>query len=80
MAQARPCWSRLGVPEFVDHSATLLGKGIRPENAMLRRQWGAAVGGTIPNCTPRALTRGGKNFSMLDIGPTSGVFSQTDAP
>ena len=37
-------------------------------------------GGTMPNCTPRALTRGGKNFSMLDIGPTSGVFSPTDAP
>ena len=37
-------------------------------------------GGTMPNCTPRALTRGGKNFNMLDIGPTSGVFSQTDAP
>ena len=43
MAQARPSWSRLGVPEFVDHSATLLGKGIRLENAMLRRQSGAAV-------------------------------------
>ena len=54
MAQARPCWSRLGVPGFVDHSATLLGKGICPENAMLRRQRARCHGCLSRDDTPTA--------------------------
>ena len=78
---SRTLWCSRGV--------ACLAQRMRPRLRPTRRKMADAMvhkadplrrGGTIPNCTPRALTRGGKNFSMLDIGPTSGVFSPTDAP
>ena len=88
----RPSLAQTSTPPrtlWCSRGVACLAQRMRPRLRPTRRKMADAMvhkadplrrGGTIPNCTPRALTRGGKNFSMLDIGPTSGVFSQTDAP
>ena len=88
----RPSLAQTSTPSrtlWCSRGVACLAQRMRPRLRPTRRKMADAMvhkadplrrGGTIPNCTPRALTRGGKNFSMLDIGPTSGVFSQMDAP